>query len=200
MRYLRENSRVISRLLINQVGMTIFGLILTMAVMMAAKNNGTVVMLVSVFSVIFYLCLIYNVMWEEGARNIIRIKAGRMEKSAAFPFKAALWASVPNLVLAGLMAISGLLAYTFGISFFEGVQDALHIIVGAIQAMYLGLFNQILLLFPSAFKDLVATVLYILSPLPMILVAAGGYFLGTRNIYLLGKPKPKNKKKPKNED
>lgn len=200
MRYLRENSRVISRLIVNQIGMTIFGLILTMAVMAATKNNGIVILLVSVFSILFYLCLIYNVMWEEGARNIIRIKAGRMKGGASFPFQAALWASLPNLVLAGLMVISGLLAYIPLLSFFADVQASLHIIVGMIQAMYMGLFNEIVRLFPSAFQELVAGVLYLLSPLPMILVSAGGYFLGTRNIYLLGKPKPKTKKKPKNED
>ena len=195
MRYFREHSHLISRLFINQIGMTIFGMILTMAVMRAAGDNSTIVTLVSVFSILFYLCLIYNVMWEEGARNIIRLNAGRMQKISAFPLKAALMASVPNLVLAALFAISYLLAYPIGVEFFKGVQDALHMMLGLLQAMYLGLFNVVLSSFPDeAAKDLMATVLYIFSSLPMILVSIGAYTLGTRNIYLLGKREPKNKK------
>ena len=75
MRYFRNNSKLISRLLINQVGMTIFGMIMTMAVMRSTSNNTAITVVVSIFSILFYLCLIYNVMWEEGARNGIRVNA-----------------------------------------------------------------------------------------------------------------------------
>ena len=64
MRYFREHSRLISRLFINQIGMTVFGLILTMAVMRSTENNATITVAVSLFSILFYLSLIYNVMWE----------------------------------------------------------------------------------------------------------------------------------------
>lgn len=195
MRFFREHSHLISRLFVNQIGMTIFGMILTMAVMRAAGDNSAIVTLVSVFSVLFYLCLIYNVMWEEGARNIIRLNAGRMKPIKLFSLKAALCASVPNLALAVLFAISYLLAYPLGIDVFKGVQDAFHMILGLLQAMYLGLFNVVLSACPEeATKDLVATVLYLFSSLPMLLVAMGAYALGTRDIYLLGKREPKNKK------
>ena len=193
MRYFRENSRLISRLFVNQIGMTIFGMILTMAVMRAAANNQTILVFVSLFAVLFYLCLIYNVMWEEGAKNIIRIRAGRLPKERGFALKAALWASAPNLVLAGILAISYLLAYPLGVEAFKGVQDAFHLILGIFEAMYLGLFNVVLSACQNeATKDLWVTVLYLASSIPMILVSMGAYELGMRNVYLLGKPKPKN--------
>lgn len=194
MRYLREQFNLITKLFVNQIGMTIFGMILTMAVMMAAEDNQTVLALVSAFSILFYLCLIYNVMWEAGARNIIRIKAGRMPNDRAFALKAAFFASVPNLVLAVLIAVSYLLAYPLGITAFVGVQDAIHMILAIFEAMYLGLFNVVLSLFPAgATKDLWVVILYLLSSLPMILVSMGAYALGTRNVYLLGKREPKSK-------
>lgn len=197
MRYFRENSRIISRLFINQIGMTIFALILTMAASQAAKDNNLVLVLVSVFSILFYLCLIYNVMWDEGARNIIRINAGRMKKSVAFPFTVALIAASPTLLLVALMALSGLVGYIFDVAFLKNVLDVIYIVIASLHAMYIGLFSWLISLLPAVemWKDFMAVGLYFLAPLPMILVSAGAYFLGTRNIYLFGERKPKEEKK-----
>lgn len=188
MGFFRENSRLISRLFVNQIGMTIFGLILTMAVIRSSESNPTLTMLVSIFSVVFYLCLIYNVMWEEGARNIIRINAGHRETIRAFSVKAALLASLPNLVLAALLSICYLLGYPLGVELFRSFYGILHIILGAFEAMYVGLFSVILEQFSDlSVRYLMACVLYILSSLPMILTSALAYRLGKRNVYLFGK-------------
>lgn len=192
MGYYRENSRLISRLFVNQIGMTIFGVVLTMAVMKAAENNDALTVGVSAFSILFYLCLIYNVMWEEGARNIIRINAGRMEDKQGHALKAALFASVPNFALAALLCISYLLAFPCKIAFAKSVYAVLHIILGLFEAMYVGLFSVILDLVPDvASQSLVACGLYLVSSLPMILVSLLAYRLGMKNIYLFGKPTAK---------
>ncbi len=195
MRYFREHSRLISRLLINQVGMTIFGMILTMAVMKSTNNNPTITVAVSIFSILFYLCLIYNVMWEEGARNGIRVNAGRMEKIPFFSLKAALFASIPNFVLAVLLFVSYLLAFPFGMEFARSAYAVLHIILALFEAMYVGLFSVILNAFPEvATQSLVASCLYLLSSLPMILVSMLAYRFGEKNIYIFGKRSPKKNK------
>lgn len=195
MRYFREHSRLISRLLINQVGMTIFGMILTMAVMKSTNNNQTITVAVSIFSILFYLCLIYNVMWEEGARNGIRVNAGRMEKIPFFSLKAALFASIPNFVLAVLLFVSYLLAFPFSMEFARSVYAVLHIILALFEAMYVGLFSVILNAFPEvATQSLVASCLYLLSSLPMILVSMLAYRFGEKNIYIFGKRSPKKNK------
>ena len=192
MRFFRENSRLVSRLFVNQVGMTIFGLILTMAVMRASENNVTLTVAVSVFSIIFYLCLVYNVMWEEGARNIIRINAGHRERISAYPVKVALLASVPNLVLAVFLFASYFLGYPAGVEIFRTFYGVLHIILGSFEAMFVGLFSVILENFPDlSVRYLMACVLYLLSSLPMILTSALAYRLGKRNVYLFGKRSPK---------
>ena len=192
MRYFRENSRLISRLFINQIGMTVFGAILTMAVMRSTDNNAAITVAVSIFSIVFYLSLIYNVMWEEGARNIIRVNAGRMERVASFPLKAALIASIPNFFLAALLFVCYLLAFPFGVEFASSAYAALHIILALFEAMYVGVFSVILEAFPVlATQSFVACVLYICSSLPMILVSLLAYRLGEKNIYLFGKRTPK---------
>lgn len=192
MHYFREHSKLISRLLINQVGMTIFGMILTMAVLRSTENNTTLTVLVSIFSILFYLCLIYNVMWEEGARNGIRVNAGRMEKIPFFSLKAALFASVPNFVLAALLLVSYLFAFPLGMEFARSAYGILHIILAFFEAMYVGLFKVILDAFPEiGVQSLVACCLYILSSLPMILVSMLAYRFGEKNIYIFGKRSPK---------
>lgn len=188
MQYFRENSRLISKIFVNQIGMTIFGVILTTAVMKATENDPTITLLVSIFSILFYLALIYNVMWEEGARDVIRINAGRMQNSATFPAKAALFAAVPNLVLAALLLISYVFMYALDVDFFRAVYGVLHIILALFEAMYLGLFKVILDAFPEPLvQHGMACLLYLLSSLPMILVSWGAYTLGKRNVYLFGK-------------
>lgn len=194
MRYFREHSRLISRLFINQVGMTIFGVILTLAVMRSTDNNLTLTVAVSIFSILFYLCLIYNVMWEEGARNVIRVNAGRMEKIPCFSLKAALFASVPNFVLAALLVLGYVLAYPLALDFGKSLYATMHIILGLFEAMYVGLFGAVLGAFPdTATQSLVACGLYTLSSLPMILVSMLAYRFGEKSIYIFGKRKPKKR-------
>lgn len=192
MRYFREHSKLISRLFINQVGMTIFGMILTMAIMRSTDNNVALTVAVSIFSTLFYLSLIYNVMWEEGARNVIRVNAGRMERIPCFPLKAALFAASPNFVLAALLILSYVLAFPIGLEFGRSLYAVLHIILAFFEAMYVGLFSVILDAFPVlATQSLVACLLYALSSLPMILVSVLAYRLGEKNLYIFGKRKPK---------
>lgn len=193
MTFFKQNLRLVSQLFINQIGMTIFGIVLTMAVNMAAKGKAPFLLGVSLFAVCFYLALIYNVMWDAGAKNIIRIETGRQEKTPFFALRVSFLASVPNLFLALLMLIGFLLGYVWDFPFGVLLYGIVHILVGLFESMYAGCFSVIL----DAFADnavtqyLVATLLYIFSSLPMILVSVAAYELGTRNIYLFGKKKRK---------
>jgi hypothetical protein len=164
-----------------------------MAANMAAGGKSVFVLFVSLFAILFYLALIYNVMWNAGAQNVIRIENGRMEKDRVFALKAALFASAPNLFLALLMTLGFLLGPVGGLSFGKALYGTMHLIAGLFEAVYVGLFTKVLEIFAYDYfvQDLVATLLYILSSLPMILVAMGAYALGMRNVYLFGVRKPK---------
>lgn len=181
------------RLFVNQIGITFFALVLTMAV--ARMENDSFKLWVSIFSILFYLCLIYSVMWEAGAANAVPIEAGRMEKDKLFSLKASLFASVPNLVLAFFMLIFFLLGFVASQNWAGGVYGVLHIVAGLFEAMYVGLFATILEGFSGTEQQLVATLLYLFSSLPLVLVSVGAYALGFRNIRLFGKATaPKDKK------
>ena len=150
-------------------------------------ENSAFKLWVSVFSILFYLCLIYSVMWEAGAANAVPVEAGRMQRDPFFSIKAALWASVPNFALAFLLVVFFLIGIVGGVTWAGGVYGILHILVGLFEAMYVGLFSKILDAFSGTTEQLVACVLYVFSSVPMILVSVGAYALGYRNIRLLSK-------------
>ncbi len=184
MKFLRQNIHLILRLVVNQLGITFFGLVLTMAV--SQMENDTFKLLVSLFSIVFYLFLIYSVMWEAGAKNAIPIETGRMKKDPLFSLKASLWASVPNLVLGALMTVFCLVFYIFDAAWADSVHTAIYVITGFAEAMYLGLFSSLLGALEGGVQDAVKCLLYLFSSLPMILVSVGSYALGIRNIHLFG--------------
>lgn len=194
MGFFKKNSRLVSQLFINQIGMTIFGAVLTVAVNMAVKGKSVFLLAVSLFSVIFYLSLIYNVMWEAGARDIIRTESGRMEKTPFYALRVSLLASVPNFFLAFLTLVGFVLGYAFHLPFGQLLYGIMRIVTPLFEAMYAGLFGAILGTISEPVTEyLVSTLLYVFSSLPMILVSIGSYELGKRNIYLFGQKKSAKK-------
>ena len=102
MKFFKENSYDIIRLLINQVGITIFSLILYTSLGAVNIEEGMkrgVNAALSVFSMLFYFALLYTVAWDWGAKDKIRIDGGRMEPDPLKGTKMAFFANVPNFIL-----------------------------------------------------------------------------------------------------
>lgn len=176
LKFFKKNSYEISRFLVMQVGITIFAFVLTMA-MSTIKRSA--VLWVSIFSVCFYLFLVYSVAWEIGGKDKIRIDAGRQAKTPLRGLFAMLYAQIPNLVLATLMTVGGLIfllsaspvgARIYGIGYFIVVLfDAMY--VGIVDAVVVGGFGK-----EAYFAMGIA---YLLSTLPALLTAWIGYYLGS---------------------
>lgn len=198
-RFWTENRKLITKLFVNQIGMTIFGLVLAMAASMAQQQ--VILLWVSVFAICFYLCLIYSVMWEEGAKDAIRVNQGRKNKDMSFPLKASTWAALPNFVAAVLMLFAFLFGWCFAsFGWAQSFYTVLHLIVGMFQAMYTGLFKVILAAVPVGNKTLYAGVgvlLYFLSSLPMMLMSVFAYWMGFHNKRIFATRTPSAEKKTK---
>ncbi|MCQ2385104.1 MAG: hypothetical protein MJ078_00275 [Clostridia bacterium] len=185
MKFFKENTGVVIKLFVNQIGMTIFGLVLTMATV----KIGMMTLYVSLFSILFYLFLIYTAMWEQGAKDAIKVEAGRLKKDSMFGFKAGFWAAVPNFFGAFLL----LIFYLFGYLLTEGAwaQEAfgvMNIILPLFQAMYVGLFSAVREVISVREVEYgVTTLLYVLSSLPMMLVSMGAYVMGLKNRHFFSK-------------
>lgn len=172
------------RMLVNQLAMTIFGLVLAMA----CVNSDPLLLLSSVLSIAFYLFLLYFMTYELGQKDGIRIHAGRLVYKPMRGALVALCANIPNFVL-GILAVIGKLSIQ-GLGFFERFDSlteaeyaalspnwAMNLygvcssIAEVIQCMYKGLCK---VLFPGNILTL------LVIPLPAILICGLAYPLGVR--------------------
>lgn len=185
MKFLKTNSYDIVRLFINQVGITILSMILYFTVAFAESGNfGKELRLyVSIFTIIFYLVLLYFVAWEFGSKDKMRADSGKIKLSMGKGALMSLCANSLNIILAGVclicLFVAGDTAYTvFGV---------LNSIMRFISAMYIGLLQFIFAyLETSAPADylIYQTAGYLILPFVSVLITHVGYWLGAKHIKL----------------
>ncbi len=80
-KYFKENLSSISKLFINHVGMTVFGLVvlITSSLLSDKLGNDVVFYIMGALTVLMYFSLLYTAMWERGAKDKIRVDGGRMK-------------------------------------------------------------------------------------------------------------------------
>ena len=160
--------------------------------MMQDKYGDILGICVSVFSILFYLYLVYVVVWDIGAKDKIRIDAGRLVYDPLHGLKLMLFAQIPSLFFAALlwigaafMAIGGGFFGSLG-SVFYGIGFPL---AWVLDAMYLGLLELVF----NRELPLLCALLFTLPSLPSLGVCAMGYIFGVKDIrFLTGPQKPKN--------
>ena len=186
MKIFKENSYDIVRLYVNQLGIMIFSMLLNISVGVLKNESlaSTLSVIVSVFSIGFYLTLIYYVIWEIGAKDKIRVDGGRAEPCKSKGLVMSLFANVPNLVL-GLLTIISLSIFMVG---GNEVVYSVFLIVNLLMrwhaSMFLGVIGVIAPLGESVGTDinytayLVQAILFTVLPLISVLVTHLGYTLG----------------------
>lgn len=190
--FLKENSYVIVKMILNQFGMTVFGLMLAMA----TSSNETLLLITGVFSVIFYMFLLYTIMWEEGAKYKIRVDGGRAPYKPLNGLYMSLCANIPNILLAVLILIGYLFGSKNGMFAMEwagNLYTVTKLIAGLWEAMYLGLIRLFSPYNPIA---------YLLVIFPAVFVCTLSYYLGIRefrflNLFQLKQPTKSVQKKDK---
>ena len=98
------NGAIIRKMVANQLGMTFFGLVVTMAA--ASSDNAAIVLGASVFAALFYMYLLYYLSREQGKTDKIRIDGGRATLDKFRLTRLSLLANSVNIGLA-LLAIIG---------------------------------------------------------------------------------------------
>ena len=185
MGFWKKNSYQVVRLFIIQIGIAIFGLVLSFAVATAFRDrdDSTPLLLISVFSALFYLFILYSVAWEIGGKDRIHLDAVHEKLRVGKGIVLSLLAEVPNLLLCILMLIGGLLSFagktTVGSRFFaSGYLPATFL-----HSMYVGIIRSALTATrlvqdasPSYY--FVAALLFLASTLPAILVVGFAYWMG----------------------
>ena len=175
----RENSGTVVKIFIHQIGLTVFGFLLYSAAT-ASKSTGVTVG-IGIFSALFYLVLLYVMCWDNGAKDKIRIDSGRMKRDCFKGAKAALFASIPNLLLA-LLSLIGYLCIN------KSVLDAAGAYVSPKWAIILHSLSQIIGIFLNSMYTGIAEPIGLATKpfylfivcIPAILVCGLGYFFGTK--------------------
>ena len=183
MKFIKENMYNVVRLMINQFGMMIFGLVLSFATAsLQGEFSSNMFLLVSLFSSAFYMVLIYYMVWELGARDIIRVEAGRQQYDRFYGAKIALLANLPNLILAFLGVVGCVTGYILSDGGFgSGLFGVSHMLSGFAQATYLGIVKELLSALNLSENYLARAIIYILTTIPSILVSSFAYIMGCKN-------------------
>ena len=201
MGFLKKNFHDVLRLYINQIGITIFAMMLYTA--SGIPEDGVLVSqlrtLVSVFSMLFYFALLYYVSWEYGAKDKIRIDSGREERTPLKGLFMSCFANVPNFLFGILSIVLCIVTISQGTSV-QGFFGVVFALTMAHASMYMGVIQTLVYGFnlpdPEVLdlkKYLIMTILFTVMPLLSVGITHLAYYLGSREIKLLSFLSKKNK-------
>ena len=189
MKIFKENSYDIVRLYINQLGIMIFSMLLYTAVGSFENDRifSALRIFVSLFSVCFYLVLIYYVMWEIGAKDKIKIDGGRAVPCKSKGAIMGLFANIPNFALGLVTVIFLLAAFSTGNQTLSSVFLTLNLFMRFHASMYMGIITECV---PSGtptgsseidqIEFLIETILFTVLPAISVLVTHLAYNLGSK--------------------
>jgi hypothetical protein len=172
--FIKENSYLIVKMMLNQFGTAVFGLMLAMA----TSSNETLLLITSLFSVIFYLFLLHTIMWEEGAKRKIKADAGRAHYNPLTGLYLSICSNVPNIILAILILVGyifGSMDGSFQMEWAGNMYTVACTIARLWEAMYLGLIQLFSPQNPIGFTLIV---------LPSLFTCTASYYLGLREFQL----------------
>ena len=194
MAYLKENYYYIVKMLLNQFGATFLGLMMSLVTSRGmGEANPVLVLGGSLLAIILYVYLQYTVMWDLGARDIIRVEGKRAEYKPFIGLKMTALANIPNAVIALGVVIGSVFGSENGLAQLEWA-GSIGVVCRAIGIFWEAMFNGFVMLFAPH-----NPIIWVLMLIPPLFAGGMGYFAGLKGfapIGLLGiKPKNKNGKK-----
>ena len=183
LKFLKENSYNIVRLYINQIGITIFSLVLYFSASAASDDLATKLkLIISIFASLFLYALLYTAAWDWGANDKIRVDSG---KTKTFMLKGAcisLCSNTFNFVLALGCIISELIASGGNGTVYQ-IFNPIYLLT---NSMYIGTVDLI-----SVTNYLARYIFLFAIPILTIIATEIGYFFGMKNIKILGSSQKK---------
>ena len=209
MDFFKKNSYDMVRMVITQLGISVFALIMSFAFMATNVEKGSFWYIVgsvaiSIFSTGFYYVLLYMSAWDWGAKDKIRIDAGKLSRNNCKVLLMGLIANAGNI----LIALFAIICFTIAIiclainaldpvKFFNGAGAIAFLILYLTSHMFYGTTSSIFEFLkndstPTWF--LMQAIAMLLFFILTILVGHLGYSLGVRDKRIFGFIKTKPKK------
>ena len=182
-------------MLLNQLAISMFGFTLVLVAMKI--DNDALRNITSVFSIVFYLFLLYMKAWDIGFRDKASVEQGKKSNN---PYRGALislGANTVNYVLALFVMLRALLP---NVSFFTSIGDVCQAISVLANGMYAGLLaNQV---GGAALNSY--WFVFFLTPIPAILISGISYYFGLHDVKYTGffhkDQYPESDREPKRKD
>ena len=172
--FLKARSYDAVKMFVTQCAISIFGLVLSLASLMA--KNETLRLGCSIFAILFYLFLIYTSAWELGSKDHIPVQYGHKPYRPYTGLWISLLANSLNFLLA-VFLLSGVL-----IDACKPLGNMSQAIAIMTQGMYAGL---LALDVGSEAQPMMLNQLwymYFIIPLPALLTSWVGYYFGIKNV------------------
>ena len=189
---MKENYYYIIKMLLNQFGAAFLGLMLSLATSNGQGDlNWTLVLAGSSLSLLLYMYLQYTVMWDLGARDIIRVDAKRAEYKPFTGLKMTLIANVPNAIIAIGVIIGSLFGSETGLAQLKWA-GSIGVVCRAIGAVWEAMFNGFIMKFAPH-----NPYVWLLMLVPPLFAGGIGYFAGMKGFAPIGLLGIKSKKEKK---
>jgi hypothetical protein len=175
--FIKNHSYDMVTMLLNQLAISMFGFALVLAAMKI--DNDTLRNITSIFSILFYLVLLYIKAWEIGFRDKVSVEQG---KKTNMPLRGALislGANAINFLFAVFVMLRALSPNVSALETLGGISQALCMFT---HGMYAGL-----LVNPVGGAPLNSYwFVYFLTPIPAILVSGLSYYFGLHDVKYTG--------------
>lgn len=182
MKFLKDNSSMIIRLIITHIAMSIFGLALFLSTNL--MQPPTIMLIASIFSAIFYAVIVYTTMWEFGAKDKAAFDAGRLSGAG----KRGFFSSIAAETIWFLLAI----AYVCLSQFDVNIASIVYVVEFLTSCCFTGI-EVYLKNYVTHESVFTVAAVYVVGSLIVSAVSAFGYVLGTKDITII--PKKANNKK-----
>ena len=164
------------RLFVNQIAISIFGLVLAIAC--SKVESDTLKIITSVGAIVFYLFLTYAAMWEVGSKDKFGIENGTKKEMPLAGLYIALLSNSINLILAIVILVC---SYVPEESMLYTVGVLARLIVHYIEGMYTGLLsieiNETGINFNNYWLS------YFVIIIPSLITSAIAYWCGTKEYH-----------------
>lgn len=177
----------VKKLLLNQFGGAVLGIMLSSAAMASRYLN----LATSILAIFFYLFLQYTTIWETGARDRIRVDGGRAAENKWQGLQIGLLANGPNILLAVLVILLTVVGVLGQWQWAGNADVVLTVIARFWQGMYNGVIIFVVPKGLSGAQTILSTLIYAAIILPSLVVTAVGYRMGYKNRRIF----PERKKK-----
>ncbi len=168
--FFKKRSYEIVKILIDQIAIALFGISLAFA----TSDIPALSIVTSIFSILFFLFLIYIMMWDIGYKDSGAIERGNEKISRLTGLYMALVANIPNFILAIFITLGNFLP---NIPFFSSAGGICATIALLFEGMYMGLLRAIEInntpLFSYWFVWFIVTI-------PLIATATIAYYAGSK--------------------